>query len=113
MEPIEIREQTLKLLRTTRSSMMSFQYMRELEKKKPEIQRESALALSNVQLAVLKFENEELEDIGDKLKENEDDLKKGRKDLKQALENLQKIEQILKAVNSLLKVVAKVAPLLI
>jgi hypothetical protein len=109
MAPNEILKETLASLRETRRKLMSQDWHDAIEGKAPAERRKAAMALFQVQEALLVLGNAELAAIRDKLKENEKELLKGTKNLYKALGNLKRVKKVLETITALLKVAARIA----
>lgn len=113
MAPKQILNETLKSLREARRKLMSQDWHDAIEGRPPAERRQAALALFNVQEAILVLGNEELANIRDKLKANEADLLKGTKNLNKALQNLKQVKKVLETINAVIKIAARIAPMFI
>lgn len=108
MTPNELKSATLKQLRETREAMLNLEYLLALEGLSPEQKSESAVALSDIQLAYLTLRNTKIADIRNRLEDNNKDLRNGIKTLKRALKDLSDTQAIIGAAAAFLSVVAKI-----
>ena len=106
--PGEIRDQTLKELRATRSTMQSLAWDLALDGKPEDVQRTAALERLNVGKAILALGNAQLIEIRDALKENEAALLEGIASLAKKKVNLKKIDDTLEVLSTVLNTLAKV-----
>jgi hypothetical protein len=114
--PGEIRDETLRELRATRTAMHALEWDMALDEEPPSVQKRAAIARLNVGKAIIALENAQLAEIRDKLRENEAALSEGIASLAEKRNNLKKIRDTLvvidKTLGALLKVLrfAKLVP---
>jgi hypothetical protein len=106
--PAEIRNETLKELRATRSSMHALEWDMALDEEPVPVQKKAAIARLNIGKAIIAMENAELTEIRDALKANEAGILDGIAALAEKRDNLRKIRETLVAVDKVLSALLKV-----
>lgn len=108
MEPSEILESTIDILRKALDKMDESEWEEQTKKLSPEERENAFLSKTACYFAEVALVSATLENIRDKLKENDKELTDGTDRVNKALKNLKQVKNVLDAVNSLLSVVAKV-----
>ena len=108
MAPFEIRDSSLRALRTALKSMMSAGWFLALEGEDDQTRAQAALLMLRVNHAILTMENTQLADIRDQLRANETGLIEGTESLRDALQDLAKVKSILSTITGFLNIVGRV-----
>ena len=110
MAPFELRDALLKALRALRNRMMKFDFLLKVEELPPAEKRKASQFLSAVQLAILRFQTEQLASLRDALVKNENDIKAAVSSVEDAIEDLKRVAKAIEAASTVLKVAGRILP---
>ena len=110
MPPFALRDVLLKSLRALRNRMMKFDFLLTVDTLPPAEKHEASQFLSAVQLAILRFQTEQLASLRDALLANEKDIQAAASSVEDAIDDIKKVAKALEAAGAVLKVVGRILP---